>query len=368
MNVERIELHNFRNFENLELSFDSSRNVLIGENAQGKTNLIEAIYICAFARSFRTQNSSDLIRIGETRASVSLDLISDDFAKNITIILDRSGKKMIKKDGKVVKRTADLLNNLVVMVFSPEDLRIIKDSPEKRRNFVNKELSQIRPRYYECIRMYRDALHQKNSMLKDAYRNNNLNEDMLDIYDLQLAKYGAEIVKYRKNFIHLLSERANEVQKSITGGKEELQIKYLCSMSEENAYDELISRRDRDIYSGHSSIGPQRDDLEFYINGKNARKYGSQGQQRTVALALKLAEIGIARDVIGENPVLLLDDVLSELDEERQTYLFRQIEDVQLFITTTDSHSGVLQKMMKGNVYTIQSGTVIESTEKTLKN
>ena len=368
MRIEGIQLHNFRNFENLELSFDSSRNVLIGENAQGKTNLIEAIYFCGFARSFRTQNSTDLIRIGEQRGSVSLDLVSEDISKNITIILDQNGKKMIKKDGKIIRRTADLLNNLVVMVFSPEDLRIIKDSPEKRRNFINKELSQIRPRYYECVRLYRDALQQKNYMLRDDQRQGNLNEEMLDIYDMQLAKYGGEIVKYRKNFIQLLSQRANEVQQSITGGKEELQIKYNHSMSVEHPYEDLLAHRDRDIYSGHSGVGPQRDDLEFYINGRNARKYGSQGQQRTVALALKLAEIRIARDVIGENPVLLLDDVLSELDEERQTYLFRQIEDVQLFITTTDSHSGMLEKMMKGKVYTIQSGTVIENAEKTLKN
>lgn len=368
MIIEGIQLHNFRNFENLELSFDSSRNVLIGENAQGKTNLIEAIYFCGFARSFRTQNSADLIRIGEQRGSVSLNLVSEDISKNITIVLDQNGKKMIKKDGKLIRRTADLLNNLVVMVFSPEDLRIIKDSPEKRRNFINKELSQIRPRYYECVRLYREALQQKNFLLRDDQRNGNLNEEILDIYDIQLAKYGGEIVKYRKNFIRMLSQRANDIQQSITGGKEELQIKYIHSMTEEHPYEDLLARRDRDIYSGHSGVGPQRDDLEFYINGRNARKYGSQGQQRTVALALKLAEIGIARDVIGENPVLLLDDVLSELDEERQTYLFRQIEDVQLFITTTDSHSGMLDKMLNGKVYTIQSGVVVEDTEETLEN
>ncbi|MDO4842886.1 MAG: DNA replication and repair protein RecF, partial [Phoenicibacter congonensis] len=244
MRIEGIQLHNFRNFENLELSFDSSRNVLIGENAQGKTNLIEAVYFCGFARSFRTQNSADLIRIGEQRGSVSLDLVSEDISKNITIILDQTGKKMIKKDGKIIRRTADLLNNLVVMVFSPEDLRIIKDSPEKRRNFINKELSQIRPRYYECVRLYREALQQKNFMLRDDQRQGNLNEEMLDIYDMQLAKYGGEIVKYRKNFIQLLSQRANEVQQSITGGKEELQIKYIHSMSVEHPYEDLLARRD----------------------------------------------------------------------------------------------------------------------------
>ncbi len=363
MKVERIELHNFRNYEHLELSFDGSRNVFIGENAQGKTNLIEAIYLCAFARSFRTQNSTHLIRIGEQRGSVMLDLVSQDIEKRISIVLDRSGKKMIQKDGKLIRRTADLLNNLVVMVFSPEDLRIIKDSPEKRRNFINKEISQIRPRYYECLKMYRDALLQKNSLLKENVKNGKMDENMLDIYDFQLAKFGAEIVRYRRNFINILSERANQIQESITGGKEHLNIKYINSMSDTRAYEDLVQSRDRDLYSGHSNIGPQRDDVEFYINEQDAKKYGSQGQQRTIALALKLAEIGIARSVLGESPILLLDDVLSELDEERQTYLFREIEDVQLFITTTDGNNKILDKMKAGNVYYIKSGAVSENIE-----
>lgn len=364
MIVKKVELHNFRNYENLELSFDSSRNVFIGENAQGKTNLIEGIYLCAFARSFRTQNSANMIMLDRPRASVTVDLVSEDMDKSISVILDRTGKKMIKKDGKAIRKTAELLNNLVVMVFSPEDLRIIKDSPEKRRNFINKELSQIRPRYYECLRLYSEALRQKNSMLKDNLKNSKIDEDMLDIYDLQLAKYGTEIVKYRRNFIRMLSERAAEIQKSISGGREDLEIRYLCSLSEENQYDALVAARDRDLYSGHSSLGPQRDDMEFLINGKDAKKYGSQGQHRTIALALKLAEIGIARDVIGENPVLLLDDVLSELDEERQTFLFQEIEDVQLFITTTDVNNRILKKMPKGNVYSVKSGTVFKNTLK----
>lgn len=358
MIVQRIELHNFRNYEHLELSFDSSRNVFIGENAQGKTNLIEAVYLCAFARSFRTQNSANMIQIDHSRGSVSLDLVSEDIEKNISIVLDRTGKKMIKKDGKVIRKTAELLNNLVVMVFSPEDLRIIKDSPEKRRNFINKEISQLRPQYYEQLRMYSEALKQKNSMLKENLRTGKLDENMLDIYDLQLAKYGSEIVRYRKNFIEMLSKRASEIQSGISGGKEDLTLRYVSSMSEENAYEEILGARDKDIYSGHSSVGPQRDDMEFFINGKDARKYGSQGQHRTIALSLKLAEISIARDVLGENPVLLLDDVLSELDEERQTYLFREIEDVQLFITTTDVNHQILQKMPEGKIFYVKSGTI----------
>ena len=356
MKINHIELHHFRNYEKLELDFDPSRNILIGENAQGKTNLIEAVYLCAFARSFRTQNVSNMIEIGQQRGSVTVNAVSEEMDKKISIILDRSGKKMIKKDGKPLRRTADLLNNLVVVVFSPEDLRIIKESPDKRRNFINREISQIRPRYYECLRQYNEALRQKNAVLKSE--NGEVSEEMLDIYDLQLAKYGTEVVKYRRNFIRLLSDKAAAVQKAITHGKEDLEIRYLISMSDESAYEELIQNRDHDIYSRHCGIGPHRDDITFYINGKDARKYGSQGQQRTIALSLKLAEIEIAQDVIGESPILLLDDVLSELDEERQNYLFQEIRDVQLFITATEVSRRIYEKIPESCVFKVSAGSV----------
>lgn len=356
MKVENIKLHNFRNYNDLELSFDSSRNILIGENAQGKTNLIEAIYLCAFARSFRTQNSSDLIKIGKDSANVTIEAVSEDNPKKISITIDKNGKKMIKKDNKIIRRTAELLNNLVVVVFSPEDLRIIKDNPEKRRNFINKEISQIRPNYYECLKNYNDALKQKNSILKD--RRNEIDYGMLDVFDMQLEKYGIEIIKYRKKFIKMLSEKANEIQNNISGGKENLDIVYKYSVDEDEFYDRILETRESDILKGHCSVGPHRDDIDFYINGKDAKKYGSQGQQRTIALSLKLAEIQIARESIGENPILLLDDVLSELDNERQGFLFSEIEDVQLFITTTEVNENILAKMPKGKIFKVFNGNI----------
>lgn len=356
MKVKSIRLHNFRNYHNLELSFDSSRNILIGENAQGKTNLIEAIYLCAFARSFRTQNSQDLIMIGENSANVTVEAESQEDIRKISITIDKSGKKMIKKDNKLIRKTAELLNNLVVVVFSPEDLRIIKDNPEKRRNFINKEISQIRPKYYECLKNYNDALKQKNSILKD--RRNEIDYGMLDVFDMQLEKYGVELIRYRKKFIQMLSDKANEIQNNISGGKETLRIEYKFSIDENNFYERLIESREVDIIKGHSSLGPHRDDLDFYINDKDARKYGSQGQQRTIALALKLAEIQIARESIGENPILLLDDVLSELDYERQGFLFSEIEDVQIFITSTEVNQNILDKMPNGQIFGVSDGNI----------
>ena len=350
MRVNSLKLKNFRNYGELEVEFDHKRNIIIGENAQGKTNLIEAIYLCAFARSFRTSNSTDLIKIGEESCNVSVEAVSEDI-----------DKKMIKKDNKFLSRTAELLNNLVVVVFSPDDLRIIKDSPEKRRNFIDKEISQLRPSYFEALRNYKDVLKQKNSLIKQLKANGSETKmrDMLEIYDMQLAKYGSEIIKIRREFVEMLSEKASKIQNNISKGRETLEIKYVESVAAENILDEIINSRERDIYNGHCSIGPHRDDLDFYINGIDAKKFGSQGQQRTVALSLKLAEIQLAEMILGENAVLLLDDVLSELDRERQSYLLNEIEDVQLFLTSTEVNSELLHGMKEGKIFNVKSGSLV---------
>lgn len=406
MKINSIILENFRNYRNLELDFDESRNIIIGENAQGKTNLVEAIYLTAFARSFRTNNSADLIMFGESSARVNTDLTSEDIDKNINIIIRSDGKKMIKKDGKVISKTTELLNNVVVIIFSPDDLRIIKDSPERRRAFINRELSQMRPRYYEVIKRYNDALRQKNALLKGYFnvkkktftRADNLtlndinaggkspslegmapgeggrsrfdnsrqyNEDMLDVFDHQLADAGYELIRYRKEFTEMLSDEASEIMKKISGGRETLTIEYKTTCDfvtaaggREILYKQFYHHRDKDIYNGSQGIGPHRDDLEFYINGKDARKYGSQGQQRTIALSLKLAEIRIARQILEESPVLLLDDVLSELDLDRQRFLVNEIDDVQLFITSAELNDEVIKDLRGGTLFRIEEGTV----------
>ena len=252
MKINSIILENFRNYKNLELDFDESRNIIVGENAQGKTNLIEAIYLTAFARSFRTSNSADLISFGESSARVSTDINSEEIDKNINIVIRSDGKKMIKKDGKLIRKTTELLNNVVVIIFSPDDLRIIKDSPDRRRAFINRELSQMRPMYYDALRRYNEALREKNALLKGYFnvkkktfsRADNLslndlrsdeifekspydnsrryNEDMMDIYDHQLADAGYEIIRARREFAEMLSTEAGEIMNKISGGREEL--------------------------------------------------------------------------------------------------------------------------------------------------
>lgn len=361
MKINSLSLRNFRNYESLDISFNPSRNIIVGENAQGKTNLVESVYMCSFARSFRTSNSTDLVMFGKDMCLISADIESSSFDRKIGISVTRQGKKMITKDGKPVSRTAELLNNLVVVIFSPEDLRIIKDSPDKRRNFINKEISQLRPRYFECLKNYNDALKQKNALLK----NDVIMDEMLDIYDSQLAYNGYELVKYRRNFVDKLSACSSELQSRISQGRETLEITYSESCradSAEQMMAEFAASREKDRMYRSASIGPHRDDLEFFINGKDARKFGSQGQQRTIALCMKLAEVRIARDVLMENPVLILDDVLSELDIERQKFLLKEIDDVQLFITSTELGDEMISEMKDASIFNVSCGNITEST------
>ncbi len=362
MKINSLKIENFRNYESLSLDFSNLRNIIIGENAQGKTNLIEAIYLCAFAKSFRTNSSSELLMFGKELATINANITSEEIDKNIRICINSQGKKMISKDSKLLPRTADLLKNFVVIVFSPEDLRIIKDSPEKRRNFLNTEISQLSPKYCEHLRQYNEALKQKNVLLKELSINNKFDASLLDIFDEQLSMHGYEIIKARRGFISKLSKKANQIQNSISGEKENLNIEIDESLKASSVNDfknELLAKRNNDIHYGISSIGPHRDDLIFIINGKNAKKFASQGQQRTIALSLKLAEIEIAKEVLDESPVLLLDDVLSELDIERQNYLINEISDIQLFITTTELNEVIKSKITDANIIRIKDGKVV---------
>ena len=368
MRINNIVLQNFRNYSNLELEFNEHRNIIVGENAQGKTNLIEAVYLAAFAKSFRTNNAGDMVKFGEERGHINVEINSEDIDKNIDITILANGRKMIKKDGKVVRRTADLLNNIVVIIFSPDDLRIIKDSPDRRRAYINRELSQIRPKYYDVLKSYSDVLKQKNSLIKGLSNSANsrtYNDDMMDVYDHQLADYGYELIRYRREFVDMLSEEAGEIMSAISGGREELRIEYKSTCDyisgpegRELLYKQFYHNRQKDIYAGFATLGPHRDDLEFFINGTDAKKYGSQGQQRTIALSLKLAEIRIAKQVLDEYPVLLLDDVLSELDLDRQRFLVNQIDDVQLFITSAELNEEVIATLQGGTLFKVEEGTI----------
>lgn len=361
MIIENIKLENFRNYERLELEFNKKTNIFIGNNAQGKTNLIEAIYLSSMSKSFRTNTSSDLVKFDKDFAKVIVNVKDDDIDRKVEIIIDRNSKKIIKKNGKLIRKTSELFNNIMIVIFSPDDLLIVKSDPIKRRTFIDRELCQLKPKYYLALTNYNKILKQKNALLKER----NINSNLIEVLDLQLAKEGTIISKYRKAFCLELCKISNITQKNITNNKEELVINYLNSykndeISEENLYNILKESRNKDIERGYTTVGPHRDDISFYVNGIDVKKYGSQGQQRTCALVLKLAEIELIKKETDKYPILLLDDVLSELDNERQELIISNLNMVQLFITTTeipkqykDKKEIKVTKIKKGKTYEV---------------
>lgn len=337
MIVKSINLENFRNYEKIEVDFNEKVNIIIGNNAQGKTNLIEAIYLSSMSKSFRTNTSSDLVKFNKDFTRVTVKVRDDDIDRKVEIRIDKNNKKIIKKNGKLIRKTSELFNNIIIVIFSPDDLSIVKNDPIKRRTFIDRELCQLKPKYYLALTNYNKIIKQRNALLKER----NINDNLIDVIDSQLAKYGTIISNYRQIFCFELCKLSNITQKGLTDNKEELVIKYLScfknnEISEENLFTLLKENIKKDIEKGYTTVGPHRDDISFFINGIDVKKFGSQGQQRTCALALKLAEIDLIKKETDKYPILLLDDVLSELDQERQNLLINHLKMVQLFITTTE--------------------------------
>ena len=362
MYIRSIELKDFRNYESLNLEFNKNVNLILGKNAQGKTNLLEAIYVTSIGKSFRTNKDHELIRFGSDFAKVYVETIKDDIEGSVEIIYSKDSKKYAKADGIKLKKTSELLKNVFIVIFSPEDLKIVKDEPEKRRKFIDRELCQIKPAYYDSLTNYKKILTQRNAYLKEF----DINKSMLDVWDAQLAKYGSFVMNLRDKFIANLSEIAAETHGKITNGKEKLEVKYSPNVKfsddikeqEEIFYSVLKESFDNDIRQRTTTKGPHKDDFELFIEGVNVRSFGSQGQQRTSALSLKLAEIKIIKEETGYDPVLLLDDVMSELDLERQEYLVKSLSDVQLFITTTEIPEVLIKKFPNYTEYNVEKGEI----------
>ena len=360
MYIKDIELHNFRNYKEQNVSFSRGVNIFIGKNAQGKTNLLEGIYLNAFGKSFKNVKDKELIRFGEEYCTIRSSAENEDGELTTEIVIKSDGRKGIKKDGIKVKKASELLDRLYIIIFSPEDLRIVKDEPEKRRKFINRELCQIRAGYLSDLNDYNKILRQRNVYLKEAQ----IDYELLDIWDRQLAACGTRIVRKRKQFIDRIDEISRNIHSGITGGKEELKLKYESNVyAEENAEEEfykiLSSAREDDIRNGTTSKGPHRDDIRISADGIDLRKFGSQGQQRTAALSLKLSEIRIIDEEKGEKPILLLDDVLSELDNDRQAMLINSLGENQMFITTTEILESVAERLPKGKYFKIMDGEVV---------
>lgn len=362
MNIKSIELKNFRNYKKLEISFDDKVNLLLGKNGQGKTNLLESLYLTSIGRSFRTNRDQEMIYFDEKEAKVRVIYEKDREEHTLDIAIKKDSKKEVAVDGVKYRKISQLLDNIYIVIFSPEDLKIVKDEPEKRRKFIDKELCQIKPSYYNNLTNYKKALTERNAYLKEI----NVDQKMLDIWDQQLAKYGALVIKQREEFIKKLNEASKDIHEKITNYSESLKVEYSPNIEimETNAYQEVVCYKslkesfENDLRQRTTTRGPHKDDLDLFVNNINVRSYGSQGQQRTVALSLKLAEIDIIKKEAGEDAILLLDDVMSELDLSRQEFLIKALEGCQLFITTTEMPDSLTEKFPNKKEFHVENGIV----------
>ena len=334
-------------------------NIIKGKNAQGKTNLLEAIYFCATGRSHRTTHEKECIRYEASEAEIHL-LYQDTREEKIDLLLRKNGKSTVAAavNGEPVQRLSELFGNFHVVVFSPEDLSLIKNEPGRRRRFMDMELCQVDRVYLYNLQQYCRVLRQRNQLLKDCLERPSLREQ-LPVWDQQLAHYGVSVMKRREEFIDELYAYTKPIHESITGEEEALLITYESSAeSTEDAFFEHLTRnQERDIRLGNTSVGPHRDDIGLFINGADVRAFGSQGQQRTTALSMKLAEFEMLKKETGSCPVPLLDDVMSELDGFRQQHLLQYIEENQTIITCTGIEESI-SGLPAGQVFEIEKGTI----------
>ena len=351
MYIKSIELQNFRNYSALALEPCEGVNVFAGANAQGKTNILESVYLTGTGRSHRTHNERELIMWGGDFARVEVKAEKRDGSHEVAVIIPAAGRRVIKIAGNTVSRSGELMGHVACVIFSPEDLSLIKEGPAERRRFMDIAISQLRPRYYYELQRYNHALKQRNEILKNGAYN------LLDAFDEELAKSGEEIMRQRQWFSSLLNEKAGGVHAHIALERENLTVSYRPGIKAD-LLSELIAARDFDISRQTTSVGPHRDELMIKISGREARVYASQGQQRTAALSLRLSELSVMRDEMGEWPVLMLDDVMSELDPDRRRSLIGYLKDVQTFITCTDAND--LADAEIGRLYSVENGEVKE--------
>lgn len=353
MYIKTIKLDNFRNYTSEEITLSKGINLFVGDNAQGKTNILEAIFLCAIGKSFRAHKEKELIKIDESCASVNINYEKSDRIGSIKIELN--DKKNVFVNDIKQNKLSDVLGNINIVMFSPDDMEILKSGPAKRRRFLNILISQLRPKYIYCLNMYLKALEQRNNYLRQIKLENKPKE-LLEIWDEKLVEYASLVFDYRNEFIEKIKNKINKIHKEITDNQEEIKIKYITDCEEQEKYrQELKKSWDADIQKGYTTKGIHRDDLYIYLNGKQVNIYGSQGQNRTVILTLKLAELEIIYDEIGEYPILLLDDFMSELDSKRRENLLKSISNTQILITCTEEFT-IYDKMCK--TYHVKNGNV----------
>ena len=360
MYLEKIEYENYRNLKKGELVADREMNVIYGENAQGKTNLIEAIWLFTGKKSFRGTKDVQLININNEKASAFLKANFFSKGRSQTSSITISNKRTASVNDINLSSAKGLGENFTAILFSPADMDIIKEGPAIRRKFLDNAISTVRPKYSQILQSYNRAVIQRNSVLKDVAFHREL-EFMLDVYDERIAKNGAYIISQRKKYIEALMDYIVGIYNGISSNKEEILLEYKCSCetgSEEDILKCLQNARKEDILNATTSVGPHRDDLEFILNNLSLKIYGSQGQRRSAIIALKLSEAEILKKNTGEQPIAILDDVMSELDLSRQEYLLNHIRGWQTFITCCDKNN--IKLLQNGKVFKMENGVCEE--------
>ena len=364
MQINLLELKNFRNYESLSMTFEPGINVIYGENAQGKTNILESIYMCSTGKSHKGSKEKEIIRYDESESYVKAEFKSELGNRRVDIHLKKNKEKGLALNKVPLRKLSELYGKIFVVIFSTEDLDIIKRGPSDRRRFMDMELCQIDPIYVENLINYSKILIQRKELLKKLdepeIEKDSLRET-LDIWDLQLVNYGTQIIKRRRKFLEELNQIIFDIHYEITSGREKLKLVYEPSVDEESFYEELLKNRERDSYLKQTGVGPHRDDFAFYNGPVNMKTYGSNGQQRTCALTLKLSEIKLIENRKKEKPVLLLDDVLSELDRNRQRMLIKTLKDTQVIITCAGIDEFVEEELKDSKRFYIKNAALVQS-------
>lgn len=357
MIIKSLELADFRNYDSLHIDFSKGTNILYGDNAQGKTNILEAIYLSGTTKSHKGSKDRDVIQFGHEESHIRIFIEKQEKQFQIDIHLKKNRSKGIAVNQIPIQKASELFGILNIVFFSPEDLNIIKNGPFERRHFMDIELCQLDKVYLYNLTKYNRILNQRNKLLKDIYYHPDL-KDTLSVWDMQLIDYGKKIIKRRGEFITMLNEIVSDIHYGITGGKEKLLLSYVPNIKEDLYEQELKRVCEKDLKYGQTSVGPHRDDMFFFVHGIDIRKFGSQGQQRTAALSLKLSEIELVKKITKEIPVLLLDDVLSELDSSRQNYLLDHINHTQTMITCTGLDEFIHKRFHMNRVFKVIAGEI----------
>lgn len=360
MKINTLKLKNFRNYDDLEVNFGNSLNIFVGKNAQGKTNLLESIYYCCIGKSFKSIKDRDIIKWNSEEAYIRLEAEKKYRTLKVEVKFSKKSKKTVLVNNLPIKKIGELIGEINIVFFSPNELKLVKESPEERRKFMDIDISQMNRRYFYQLSRYEKILGNRNKLLKNS-DNINVVKETVDIWDRALIQSAKKIAFERDKFVRLIAPYTQKAQSYLSGGKEEVELRYIsgCGVNLDEKFEEnfnklLKKNLEKDFKLGYTSLGVHRDDIDIFLNGVEVKNFGSQGQQRTVALSLKLAELENMYNEVGEYPILMLDDVFSELDSDRQERLLKFASRTQTFISTTEN------KNLIGKEFLISDGKIIK--------